>query len=88
MTSYVSRIGPYYELATNQAVGSSNLSGRAKTQRVPIGGPFSFGVSWMKMRTAVRQNAQAFWTHEVRPEGVRIDLREIRSEAGLAGRHN
>ena len=25
-----------------------------------------------------QQNALAFWTHEVRPEGVRIDLREIR----------
>ena len=29
-------------------------------------------------RNLVQQNALAFWTHVVRPEGVRIDLREIR----------
>jgi hypothetical protein len=34
----------------------------------------------------MQQNALAFWTHVVRPEGVRIDLREIRSETGNAGR--
>jgi len=32
-------------IATNQAVGSSNLSGRAKRKRVPKGGPFLFGLS-------------------------------------------
>ncbi len=36
------------------------------------GGPFCLAVSWMKMRTAVRQNAPAFWTCEARPERVRI----------------
>ncbi len=35
-------------------------------------------------RATVRQNALAFWTHEVRPEGVRIALRRSESLNALA----
>ena len=44
-------------LATNQAVGGSNPSGRAKRQRVPIGGPFSFCVFEMRFGHLVRSEA-------------------------------
>ncbi len=41
-------------------------------------GPFFVWELWCKELDLVQQNALAFWTHEVRPEGVRIDPREIR----------
>ena len=51
---------------------------RYQTNNGPLRGPFSFG-GWDQERNLVQQNALAFWTHEVRPEGARIALRRFES---------
>ena len=44
----------------------------------PLVGPFFILEGRDQEGNLVQQNALAFWTHEVCPEGVRIDPREIR----------
>jgi hypothetical protein len=48
-------------------------------ERPPLWGPFSFWKGWDQERNLVQQNASAFWTHEVRPEGARIAIRRFES---------
>jgi hypothetical protein len=58
------------------------LPGQATSYKVGMIKIRQLRARFMRTRTGtvgtVQQNALAIWTHVVRPEGVRIDLREIR----------